>query len=71
MKSLSGELGISISDIRRMLGKPTFDRFLDEAYESAATDPEAGTKIIREKIVGKYGAEFGQESGAFSGNRRQ
>jgi hypothetical protein len=60
MKSLGSELGIGISDIRRLLGKLEFDELVDEAYEASATDPEAGTKLLLEKILGKYGAELDQ-----------
>lgn len=60
MKSLGSELGIGISDIRRLLGKSEFDELVAEAYEASAADPEAGTKLLLEKILGKYGAELDQ-----------
>ena len=58
MKAISSELGIGISDIRRLLGKSEFDELVDEAYETSATNPEAGTKRLLEKILSKYGVEL-------------
>ena len=55
MKCLSSELGMSIADIRRILGKRNFDELLDEAYGACATDLEAGAKAVREKLHSKYG----------------
>jgi hypothetical protein len=71
MKSLSSEIGISISDIRRMLGKTIFDKVLDETYRASATDPETGTKLVREKLLSEYGVELGQEPRTTSGSSRQ
>ncbi len=61
MKSLSAEIGISISDIRRMLGKTNFDEILDKAYRASAKNPEAGTKLVREKLLSEYGVDLDQE----------
>jgi hypothetical protein len=64
MKSLSSEVGISIADIQRMLGKSTFDKLLDESYRAHATDTEVGTQVIREKLLSKHGVELGQRVGS-------
>jgi hypothetical protein len=60
MKSISSELGIGVSDIRRLLGKSEFDELVDEAYEASAINPEAGTKFLVEKILSKHGRELDQ-----------
>jgi hypothetical protein len=71
MKSLSSEIGISISDIRRILGRSSFDELIDQAYGVSANNPEAGAELVREKILGEHGVEFGRGIGSQSDKRRQ
>ena len=59
LKSLSIELGISVADIRRIIGKLEFDEIVNAAYCDSAANPEKGTKLVREVVLRNYGAALG------------
>jgi hypothetical protein len=69
MKSLSSDIGLSISDMRRIVGKSKFDQLVDQAYRASGNNPEAGVSLVRERLFREHGVELRQEIESLSDER--